>query len=180
MTESTLAHRIFIAHLELSYRLGRKVTLAEFGELVAKAMGREVPFTPAAVSRWENGSQVPTAAVIEAIAAVTHTDPGWISHGEKSAAPGPRSHSLTDETPQRRATDHPLRRATDHPRRRATDFDLPELSTAESSAPLPNPPHQSGQPNSGQPTSEKPGSAQPGAGHAPPALTPKVERRRRT
>ena len=32
---SSLARRIFLAHLELSYRLGRKVTLAEFGELIA-------------------------------------------------------------------------------------------------------------------------------------------------
>ena len=29
--ESTIGRRIFIAHLELSYRLGRRVTLAEVG-----------------------------------------------------------------------------------------------------------------------------------------------------
>jgi transcriptional regulator with XRE-family HTH domain len=86
---STVARRIFLAHLELSYRLGRKVTLAEFGELVAKRMGRDAPFTAAAVSRWEAGVQMPSPEVIEAIAALTRTDPGWISHGEKTAAPGP-------------------------------------------------------------------------------------------
>jgi transcriptional regulator with XRE-family HTH domain len=86
---TTLARRIFLAHLELSYNVGRKVTLAEFGELVAKHLGRDTPFSAAAVSRWEAGSQIPSADVIEAIAAVTGTDPGWISHGDRSAAPPP-------------------------------------------------------------------------------------------
>jgi transcriptional regulator with XRE-family HTH domain len=87
--KSTLARRIFLAHLELSYRLGRKVTLAEFGELVARQMKRSTPFSAAAVSRWEAGTKIPGGDVIEAIAAVTHTDPGWISHGDRSAAPAP-------------------------------------------------------------------------------------------
>lgn len=87
---TSLARRIFLAHLELSYNVGRKVTLAEFGELVAKHLGRATPFSAAAVSRWEAGTQVPSAEVIEAIAAVTGTDPGWISHGERSAAPPPQ------------------------------------------------------------------------------------------
>lgn len=86
---TTLARRIFLAHLELSYTVGRKVTLAEFGELVAKQLGREAPFSAAAVSRWEAGTQIPSTEVIEAIAAITGTDPGWISHGERSAAPPP-------------------------------------------------------------------------------------------
>ena len=87
---SSLARRIFLAHLELSYRLGRKVTLAEFGELIAKEMGRNAPFTAAAVSRWEKGTQIPSPRVIEAIATLTGLDPGWLSHGDKSSAPGPR------------------------------------------------------------------------------------------
>jgi transcriptional regulator with XRE-family HTH domain len=87
---STLGRRIFLAHLELSYRLGRRVSNAEFGELVAKQMRRGTPFTAAAVSRWESGTQVPSVEAIEAIAALTGTDPGWISHGERSAAPAPR------------------------------------------------------------------------------------------
>jgi transcriptional regulator with XRE-family HTH domain len=86
---TTLARRIFLAHLELSYTVGRKVTLAEFGELVARKLGREAPFSAAAVSRWEAGTQIPSGEVIEAIAAVTGTDPGWISHGDRSAAPPP-------------------------------------------------------------------------------------------
>jgi transcriptional regulator with XRE-family HTH domain len=91
----SIAQRIFLAHLELSYRLGRKVTQTELGELVAKHMGREEPFTAAAVSRWEAGTKVPGPAVIEAIAAVTHTDPGWISHGDRTAAPRPRASELS-------------------------------------------------------------------------------------
>lgn len=89
----SLAKRLFLAHTELNYRLGRKVTLAEFGEMIARQMGRESAFTAAAVSRWENGTQVPAHEVIEAIAAITHTDPGWISHGDKTAAPSPRGAS---------------------------------------------------------------------------------------
>ena len=85
----TLGRRIFLSHLELSYRLGRKITLAEFGEMIAKRLGRDTPFTGSAVSRWESGAQAPTPQIIEAIAAVTHTDPGWISHGDRSAAPRP-------------------------------------------------------------------------------------------
>lgn len=85
----TLGRRIFLAHLELSYRLGRKITLAEFGEMIAKRLGRDTPFTGSAVSRWESGAQVPTPQIIEAIGVVTHTDPGWISHGDRSAAPRP-------------------------------------------------------------------------------------------
>jgi transcriptional regulator with XRE-family HTH domain len=89
--ESTIGRRIFMAHLELSYRLGRRVTLAEFGQLIARRMRRRTPFAPTAVSRWEAGQQTPTPEVIEAIAEVSGVDPGWISHGEKSAAPAPRS-----------------------------------------------------------------------------------------
>src|SRR5919201_4279219 len=88
--ESSIGQRIFTAHLELSYRLGRRVTLAEFGRLIAKRLGRAAPFAPTAVSKWEAGLQTPTPEVIEAIADVAQVDPGWISHGEKSAAPPPR------------------------------------------------------------------------------------------
>ena len=94
---SSLGRRIFLAHLELSYRLGRRVTLAEFGELVAKESGRTLPFTAAAVSRWEKGLQIPSPDVIEAIGRLTGTDPGWLSHGERTAAPPPR---LLHQEPQ--------------------------------------------------------------------------------
>ena len=86
MTDS-LAQRIFTAHLEVRLRYGRKVTMAEFGQLVAAQMNRAAPFSAAAVSRWERGQQTPTPDVIEAIAAIAGLDPGWISHGLKSAAP---------------------------------------------------------------------------------------------
>ncbi len=89
MTDS-LGHRIFLAHLELSYRLGRRVTLAELGALTAVHMGRAAPFTAASVSRWESGAQVPTPPISAAIGEVTGTDPGWIAHGTRSAAPPPR------------------------------------------------------------------------------------------
>jgi transcriptional regulator with XRE-family HTH domain len=89
LMRSTLGRRVFLAHLQLSYRLGRRITLAEFGRLIAERLGRETPFAATAVSRWEAGLQFPAPEVIEAIAELSGVDPGWISHGEKSAAPGP-------------------------------------------------------------------------------------------
>lgn len=103
---STLAHRIFLAHMELNYRLGRRVTLAEFGEMIAGVMDRPTPFTAAAVSRWEAGAQVPSTEVIEAIAALTQIDPGWLSHGEKSAAPAPERMRLADRLPTAPVASH--------------------------------------------------------------------------
>jgi transcriptional regulator with XRE-family HTH domain len=109
----SLSKRLFLAHMELNYRLNRKVTLAELGEMIAHQMGRESAFTAAAVSRWENGTQVPAPEVIEAIAALTHTDPGWISHGDKTAAPSPRGTSGSagnvepTHAPQRPTTPEP-------------------------------------------------------------------------
>lgn len=90
IVNESLGHRIFLAHLELSYRLGRKVTLAELGTLTAQFLGRPTPFTAASVSRWESGAQVPTPSIIAALGQVTGTDPGWLSHGARSAAPAPR------------------------------------------------------------------------------------------
>jgi transcriptional regulator with XRE-family HTH domain len=89
--ESTIGRRIFIAHLELSYRLGRRVTLAELGRLVADRLRRAAPFAATAVSKWEAGLQTPAPEVIEAVAELSGVDPGWISHGERSAAPAPRA-----------------------------------------------------------------------------------------
>ena len=129
LMSDTLGRRIFLAHLDLSYRLGRKVTLAEFGQMIAKQMGRDAPFTAAAVSRWESGTQNPTPTIVEAIAAITHTDPGWISHGRKSAAPRPVRHDhvpplLGRSTPQAARTPttpqpNAPRRKTPVPRRKA-------------------------------------------------------------
>lgn len=85
----SISKRILIAHLELNARLGRKVTQAELGAIVAGLMGRERPFSAAAVSRWEAGTKLPGPVVIEAIASATATDPGWISHGSRTSAPGP-------------------------------------------------------------------------------------------
>jgi len=91
--ESTIGRRIFIAHLELSYGLGRRVTLAELGRLIAERLDRDAPFAATAVSKWESGLQTPGPEVIEAIAELSGVDPGWISHGAKSAAPEPRADS---------------------------------------------------------------------------------------
>jgi transcriptional regulator with XRE-family HTH domain len=109
---STVGRRVFLAHLQLSYQLGRRVTLAEFGRLIAQRLGRPRPFAATAVSKWEAGLQVPGPEIIEAIAELTGVDPGWISHGTKSAAPTPAL--LPAEVPDlaaRRPEQRPVRPA---------------------------------------------------------------------
>jgi transcriptional regulator with XRE-family HTH domain len=103
LTRSALGRRLFLAHLQLSYQLGRRITLAEFGRLIAERLGRETPFAATAVSKWEAGLQVPAPEVIEAIAELSGVDPGWISHGEKSAAPRPELQppKLRSDEPER-------------------------------------------------------------------------------
>jgi transcriptional regulator with XRE-family HTH domain len=103
LMRSSLGRRVFLAHLQLSYRLGRRVTMAEFGRLIAERLARETPFTATAVSKWEAGLQVPAPEVIEAIAELSGVDPGWISHGDKSAAPRPELQptKLPSEEPER-------------------------------------------------------------------------------
>jgi transcriptional regulator with XRE-family HTH domain len=103
LMRSTLGRRVFLAHLQLSYRLGRRITMAEFGRLIAERLGRERPFAATAISKWEAGLQVPAPEVIEAIADLSGLDPGWISHGEKSAAPRPglQPTKLPSEEPER-------------------------------------------------------------------------------
>ena len=116
----TLGRRIFLAHLELSYRLGRKVTLAEFGAMIAEEMGREAPFTGAAVSRWESGGQTPTPQIIEAIASICHMDPGWISHGDRTAAPRParvKSAEPADSRPRPVPVEVPAKKKPDSRRK---------------------------------------------------------------
>jgi transcriptional regulator with XRE-family HTH domain len=113
LMRSTLGQRVFLAHLQLSYRLGRRVTLAEFGRLIAERLGRGTPFAATAVSKWEAGLQVPAPEVIEAIAELSGVDPGWISHGEKSAAPGPQLPStLSGATPPEDQAAGPTRERT--------------------------------------------------------------------
>lgn len=89
MATDMLSARLFLARLHLERRLGESVTLSSLGEAVAKRVRRDAPFSPAAVSRWFDGSTEPTLDVIEAVAAVCKVDPGWLAFGRRSAAPAP-------------------------------------------------------------------------------------------
>jgi transcriptional regulator with XRE-family HTH domain len=116
LMRSTLGRRVFLAHLQLSYRLGRRVTLAEFGRLIAEQLGRETPFAATAVSKWEAGLQIPGPEVIEAIAELSGVDPGWVSHGEKSAAPAPQLLSSEPASPDATPRQPDAARARGKPR----------------------------------------------------------------
>lgn len=88
-----MGERIFAAHLLLEGAAGRRVTLAELGELVGAELGRK-PFTATSVRDWEAGVSVPDVRVVAALARVctgagVDVDPGWLAFGSESYAPPP-------------------------------------------------------------------------------------------
>lgn len=79
---------------DLSAKLGRRITLAEFGELVGKAeSGRNRPYSKSGVSEWIQERNEPTLAAFVAMAVVSakHTPPGrsreWIIFGDEETVP---------------------------------------------------------------------------------------------
>ena len=80
--------------LDISAKLGRRITLEEFGELVGKAeKGRGRPYSKGAVSEWIQDRNEPTLAAFLAIVAVSvkHAPPGrtkeWIIFGDDEQLP---------------------------------------------------------------------------------------------
>jgi hypothetical protein len=76
--------------LDLSAKLGRRVTLAEFGEMVGKAeKGRGKPYSKTGVSEWIQERNEPTLAAFVAMVLVSarYTPPGrsfkWVTLGEE-------------------------------------------------------------------------------------------------
>lgn len=70
--------------LELQALRGERLTLAEFGSLVAQAESppREKPYTPGTVSGWINEESEPTLSVIVAIAKISGKHPSQVAFGE--------------------------------------------------------------------------------------------------
>jgi transcriptional regulator with XRE-family HTH domain len=80
--------------LDLSAKLGRRITLEEFGELVGKAeKGRGRAYSKSAVSEWVQDRNEPTLAAFLAIVAVTakYAPPGkskeWLIFGDDDPVP---------------------------------------------------------------------------------------------
>lgn len=75
---------------DLSAKFGRRVSLAEVGELVGKAeKGRHRPYSKSAVSEWIQERNEPTIAAFMAMETVSvkHTPPGrrkeWFAFGDE-------------------------------------------------------------------------------------------------
>lgn len=79
---------------DISAKLRRRITLAEFGEMVGKAeKGRGRAYSKGAVSEWVQDRNEPTLAAFLAMVAVSakHTPPGrskeWLIFGEEEPVP---------------------------------------------------------------------------------------------
>lgn len=89
----TMGQRVFAVHLLIEGALGERVTLADLGVLVGKAMGRRA-FSATSVRDWEVDVSRPDDHVVRALVAVAaglgvEVDPGWLMFGEESRAPEP-------------------------------------------------------------------------------------------
>jgi transcriptional regulator with XRE-family HTH domain len=78
--------RVFEARLHLDRKVGRRVTLQRFAQMVGDEL-KEAPVSPSSVKRWEEGT-VPDVATIAAIAAVCGVSPGWPAFGEGEGPEG--------------------------------------------------------------------------------------------
>lgn len=93
MADPGLAYRFFIAKNQLERRLGRDVTFAELGELVAKSQGRDEPYAVSVARRWLRAEQEPsTRELWIALARALGVDVGWLAFGAASAAPAPEGY----------------------------------------------------------------------------------------
>lgn len=88
--KQALGDRIQRSLLRLIGNRGQKVTLAEFGEFVAKKEGRDSPYSPQAVSAWIGGEREPPLSVVAAIAALTGVSESWLAFGRGDMVDDPR------------------------------------------------------------------------------------------
>jgi hypothetical protein len=97
---AAFGERMTLVHMLLSQIMDRHVTHAELGELLAEAEGKDTPYSASTVSRWESGTHPSEPATILAICSLVKgkVDPGWLSYGDASKAPGlsTRNFTLTD------------------------------------------------------------------------------------
>lgn len=94
--------RILLAQMLLSDRLDRHVSLAEFGELIARKERRPDAYSASSVSRMQAGENDPSLSACIAICEVvndaakeTLLDPGWLAFGPRTSAKGPKSPTIT-------------------------------------------------------------------------------------
>lgn len=83
MADIDLARRMFEARNHLERELGKRVTFAELGELVAAAQpDRDEGYSASVVARWIKAEQEPqTRGGWLALARGLRVDPGWLAFG---------------------------------------------------------------------------------------------------
>lgn len=80
------AERVFEARLHLDRRVGKRVTLKRFAQMVGDEL-KEAPVSPSSVKRWEEGT-IPDVATVAAIAAACGVSAGWLAFGEGDGPDG--------------------------------------------------------------------------------------------
>ncbi len=94
------AQRLFYAYTLWQGRHGQRLTQTELGKHIGRMVGYKVgQYT---VSDWFRGETIPPILEIEAIARCLEVDPGWLSYGKATVAPGPFDHVLANQEPMRR------------------------------------------------------------------------------
>jgi len=74
--------------LDLTSKLNRRVTLADFGEMVGKAeKGRGRPYSAGAVSEWIQERNEPSIAAFVAMSKVSGRTFAWVTLGEEEEPP---------------------------------------------------------------------------------------------
>jgi hypothetical protein len=70
--------------LDLTARLNRRVTLAEFGDMVGRAeKGRSKPYSATGVSEWIQERNEPSIAAFQAMAKLSGRSFLWVTLGEE-------------------------------------------------------------------------------------------------
>jgi hypothetical protein len=92
----TLGNRIFLAHLELERREGRRINYEELGAMIAEEEGRETAYSSGNVYRWEHDKKTPSLEAIAALARLSGLSAGFIGFGER---PGESARAPTGTPP---------------------------------------------------------------------------------
>lgn len=97
-----LGRRIFLAHLEIERRLGKRVSYEELGRLVAEheEPKRPTPYTYGNVYRWEKGMKEPSRPALKALAGLSGFTAGWLTYGEGAQYPEPRDVDAIPQVPR--------------------------------------------------------------------------------
>ena len=74
--QKSLAQRVLLCFLGTQRRLGRPITLKEYGGLVAEVEGRPDPYSASSAQRWmAPGGSIPELLTLIAIAELAGEDP---------------------------------------------------------------------------------------------------------